>query len=109
MPTLGFWFKECELGFRQEACGQEKRLCHLKYRHESVPRSPLKVQRESYPSHPYPQTRLMMSKRRLLWSRLQVQSQGELSVPHRVLCVSKHRRYLDWNPHPLVGETEISM
>lgn len=26
MPTLSFWFKECELRFRQEARRQEKRL-----------------------------------------------------------------------------------
>lgn len=50
MPTLSFWFNECELRFSQEACGQEKRLLPSEERRV---RKPIKGT-EIYPSLPLP-------------------------------------------------------
>lgn len=75
MPTLSFWFEECELRFRDRRLVEgRKGFCNLKYLHEHLQRGvnkPVKRYKErSTLPHPDPQIRLMISKRRLLQSHL---------------------------------------
>lgn len=52
MPTLSFWFKDCELGFRQEARGQEKKALPSEVlTHDSIKKSVKGTKRElSFPT-----------------------------------------------------------